>query len=136
MKRLGVACITVVCLTVVSWSARGQDVSTSTKDIMIRLHKGSGCLLATLGKELKSTSPPWPDVQKDVHEFVVLGQALGHNEPPRGDKGSWARLTGQYLENARAMEQAAQKQDKKGTLDARSRILGSCKTCHNAHKPT
>ncbi len=105
------------------------------KDVMDRLHKGSSPL-GNLKRDLQEDDPPWSEIQNTTRQFVTLGAFLAKNDPPKGDKESWARLAKQYFDNAKAMDAAAQQKDKSGTLAARERLAGSCTGCHKAHRPS
>lgn len=106
----------------------------SIKDVMSKAHKGSGSLLPTLGKELKADSPPWTDIQKQVKELVDLGETLAKNDPPKGEKASWKKQTEQYVKNAKALQDAAEKKNASDAKAAHAKLAGSCKACHQAHK--
>src|SRR4029453_10618001 len=38
----------------------------------------------------------WEDAQKEAKTMADLGSKLGKNEPPRGDKDNWAKLTKKF----------------------------------------
>jgi hypothetical protein len=116
-------------------SAGAQDANPSVKDIMTRAHKGANSLLATIGKGLRSSDPNWSDLQAKSQELVRLGTSLGKNEPPQGPKPSWDKLTRQYLDTTKNLETAAESKDKEAALAAHKGIVGSCKACHQVHKP-
>jgi hypothetical protein len=105
------------------------------KEVMKKLHAGANSPLTTLRADLQDEQPDWPTVQRATREFVTLGAALGKNNPPKGDKQSWAKLTAQYLEHAKALDTAAQRKDKRAALAAHTRLNDSCKGCHTAHRP-
>jgi hypothetical protein len=54
---------------------------------------------------------------------------LTQNEPPKGEKASWDKKTGELLA---AVEMMA-KGNKQGMMAAQK--AGNCKSCHSAHKP-
>jgi hypothetical protein len=105
------------------------------KEIMTRLHKGANAPLFRLKKELQAPQPDWGDVQKTTREFASLGAALEKDEPPRGGKESWAKLTREYAGSARTLDEAAQRKDKPAALAAQARLAGTCMACHKAHRP-
>jgi cytochrome c556 len=107
----------------------------SVKEVMGKLHKGANSPLTTVRADLQAKPPDWAEIQQAAKDFVTYWTALGKNNPPKGDKQSWAQLTSKYLENARALEAAAQKKDPKAALTAHTRLNDSCKSCHNAHRP-
>jgi hypothetical protein len=85
-------------------------------------------------KELKESDPMWDDVKKDTKEIARLGALLGKNDPPKGEKDSWQKLTKAYAENTKALEAAAGKMDKDAAKAAAEKIGKSCDACHMAHK--
>lgn len=107
----------------------------SIKEIMTKAHKGGNSIIASVGKELRGDEPDWADIQSQSKELVKLGTSLGKNEPPRGDRQSWDKLTKDYLKNAKALNAAAQNKDKAAAMAAHRRLGESCKNCHKAHKP-
>jgi cytochrome c556 len=134
MKRI-VWGTSVLCLLLMAALAVSQDKNPTVKDIMTRAHKGSTSVLTMLGRELKAEEPDWPDVQKQTKELLTLGTSLGKNEPPKGSKESWQRLTQQYVRSAEALDKAAQDKDRAVAMATRLRIAGSCAACHKAHRP-
>jgi hypothetical protein len=107
----------------------------TVKEIMTRLHKGANAPLFRLKKELQAGQPNWGDIQNTTKEFATLGVALEKDDPPRGGKESWARLTREYAGSARTLDEAAQRKDKPAALAAQTRLAGSCMACHKAHRP-
>jgi cytochrome c556 len=130
MKRLacGVAGLALLAVGV------AMAADPTIKDIMARAHKGSKSLLGTINTELKQDEPDWNDVQKDSKELLDLGKSLGKNEPPRGDKESWDRLTKAYEASAEALQSAAESKNQQAAKTALGKIQGSCKACHMAHR--
>jgi len=115
--------------------AAAPDQKTPTiKQVMDKLHKGANPPIARLRKELQADEPDWAAIQKTTKDFVILGAALAKNEPPKGNKESWARLAKQYFDYAKAMDDAAEQKDKAATLAAHAKLRGSCAACHRAHK--
>jgi cytochrome c556 len=113
--------------------ALAQDKVPAIKEIMARLNKPGG-LYPTLSKELKDDDPDWGEVQQQAKTFTKMAAALGKNVPPKGDSNSWARLTQEYVDNARALEAAADKKDRPAAAAARLRLGGdACSICHKAH---
>jgi cytochrome c556 len=112
----------------------GDEKTPTIKDVMDALHKGANSPLAQLKAELKSQSPDWAKIQKTTKEFVTHGAALPKNEPPRGDPADFKKLATTYYNTAKAIDEAAQKEDKQAAQAAFSKLTGLCKTCHAAHK--
>jgi cytochrome c556 len=137
MKRLVcVASVLALAATVdlILSPIHAQEEKTPTiKAAMKKLHGGDSSLRPTIAKALKAEQPDWAEVQKATKEFSKLAASLTKNNPPQGDKASWETLTKAFVENAKAMDQAAQKKDKDGTKAAHAK-LGNCKSCHDAHR--
>jgi hypothetical protein len=138
MKRLVcmAVALAVIGLAVLSSGPAGaQDGKTPTiKDVMDELHKGAKSPLAQLKTQLKAESPNWAEIQKTTKEFVKFGAALPKNEPPKGDPEAFRTLATSYYNTAKAIDEAAQKEDKQAAQAAFSKLTGLCKTCHAAHK--
>src|ERR1700730_2753573 len=136
MKRWVGGAVVVSLLTALMLGPVGaQDSNTPTiKDVMTKLHKGANPPIANLKKQLESDNPNWPAIQKTTKDFVILGAALAKNEPPRGDKESWAKLAKDYFDEAKAMDDAAEAKNKATALAARNKMATSCMACHKAHK--
>jgi hypothetical protein len=138
MKRLvALACVAAVLAAAVlaTGPAGAQgDKAPTVKEIMGKAHKGPNSVIATLGKELRADDPDWADIQKHTKELVTLGSGLAKNEPPKGEKASWQKLTQGYVTTARDLDAAAQRKDKNAATAAHKKLTGSCTGCHNAHR--
>ena len=114
-----------------------DDEKTPTiKQVMQKLHKGANSPLAKLKTALKADSPEWKSIQDTTKDFVSLGAALAKNDPPKGEKEDFKKLADSYYENAKAMDDAAKKEDKDGASKAFSKVSTSCMACHKAHRPS
>ena len=111
-----------------------DDETPTIKQVMDKLHKGTNSPLAQLKRALKSDAPDWDKIQKTSKDFVILGAALGKNEPPRGKVESFKTFANAYYTNAKALDDAAQKEDKTAAQRALNKLSTSCKSCHTAHK--
>lgn len=127
-----VAAVSFVALVVSS--ATLADEMLTTKQIMGKLNKGPKSLMATIGKELKKADPDWDDVQKRTKEFAELAAAMTKNQPSRGEKESWEKLSKAYCVCAKALDEAVQNKDLKAAKAAHAKLGGSCKACHDAHR--
>jgi hypothetical protein len=128
MRALSLALVVVLAGT-----ALAQEKLPTIKDIMSRLNKPGG-LYPAISKELKADDTDWDDVQESTKTFAKLAAALGKNTPPKGDPESWTKLTKEYADNARALDEAAAKKDRTAANAARARLGGdACKSCHKAH---
>jgi hypothetical protein len=116
-------------------SQAGADPNPLTvKEIMGKLNKGPLALTPTIKRELQQDNPNWMTIQEQAKQYAGLAVDLPRNDPPKGDKSSWDNLAKQYAENAKALDEAARKQDKHGALAAHANLTSSCNACHEAHK--
>ncbi len=67
--------------------------------------------------------------EADAKRLAGYVKTLTENEPPKGEKATWDKKTGELLA---AVEKVA-KGNKQGMLDVQK--AGNCKSCHSAHKP-
>jgi cytochrome c556 len=111
-----------------------DDETPTIKDVMGKLHKGANSPLAQLKKSLQG-SPNWKDVQGLTKEFETLGAALPKDEPPIGKKDDYKMLATAYYDNAKALDDAAKKEDLAGAQAAFGKISTSCMPCHKTHRP-
>jgi hypothetical protein len=115
--------------------AGAQDNKAPTvKQVMKKLNAGPNSMTATIGKELQDDPPGWDDIKKETQEYVKLAGTLGANDPPKGEKESWTKLSKDYVENAKALDDATQKKDKKAALAAHKKLSSTCMTCHMEHR--
>ncbi len=126
-------------LGVAAWTSRpagAQDEEKLTvKQIMAKLHKGAKAPLNAVKAELKSGSPNWSNVETEAKIIEKLGSFLPKAEAPRGDQTSYEKLAKSYEKNAKALKEAAEKQELAKAKDATKRLGGLCAKCHEAHKP-
>src|SRR5712691_11300819 len=114
MKRLScvvsaLALLAAAAVVVSPAGAQGEK-TPSVKEMMTKANKPTG-IYWTLSKELKDDEQTWDEIQKETKELAKLAAALGKNEPAKGPKDSWAKLTKDYADNAKALDEAAQKKD-------------------------
>jgi cytochrome c556 len=125
--------LTLALAVALAGTALAQEKVPTIKEIMARLNKPGG-LYPAISKELKADDTDWDEVQQSTKTFVKMAAALGKNTPPKGDPESWAKLTKEYADNARALDAAAGKHDRSAASAARARLGGdTCKACHKAH---
>jgi hypothetical protein len=110
-----------------------DDKPPEVKEIMGKVNKPTG-LYFNVAKELKENDPAWDDIKPDAKEIARLGALLGKNDPPKGEKDSWQKLTKAYADNTKALEAAVAKMDKEAAKAASDKIGKSCEVCHKAHK--
>jgi cytochrome c556 len=129
-----VMCLLVVA-GVVSRSAGASDETPAAIDkIMETLHKGRKSPLAALKTALKSQSPDWATVQKETKTYAKFAADLPKNDPPKGDSASFQKLAKTFAANAKALDDAAQKENLAAAKAAFGKLGGSCKSCHDAHR--
>src|SRR5262245_8724315 len=133
-KWVAVLALGAVAALILAPSRAADDKDLTIKEIMTKAHKGGNSLIQVVGKELKANDVDWDHVTDHVKDLVKLGKGLAKNEPPRGDKASWEKLTKQYEDNATALQKAAEKKDKKAAVEAHKKLTGMCMTCHKVHK--
>jgi hypothetical protein len=136
MKRMAIVVSTIVVVGMAALMihrAIAADKPHDIKEIMNKLNK-PGAILPNLGKDLKADELDWDEIQRETKEYVEYAEDLGKNDPPKGDKGSWASLTKAYVENAKQMDFSAQQKDRQGTLAAQKKLMGSCMSCHQVHR--
>lgn len=115
--------------------ASGADDKTPTIKDAMKINKGGPKSAAgQLKTKLSAASPDWESVQKTTKEFLGLAEALGKNEPPKGDDASWKKLSGLYAKDFKALNDAAKDKDKDAAQAAQKKIGASCKACHQAHR--
>jgi hypothetical protein len=108
--------------------------SPTTKQIMGKLTKGPGSLTPVIGKELEADTPLWETIQPQTKEYARLAAAMGKNDPPKGSKESWTKLSSAFADSAAALDKAAQARNRDAALDAHGQLAGSCRECHTAHR--
>jgi cytochrome c556 len=108
--------------------------SPTIKAIMGKLTKGPNSLTPVIGKELHENPVAWETIQAQTRDYAQLAAALGQNEPPKGSKESWAKLTGTFAETAVALDQATQAKDEDAALEAHGKLETSCMACHREHR--
>ena len=123
-------------LTVAATAGLGlaMNKAMTTKEIMTKLNKPPKGLTQLLEKELKAPEPSWEEIQSQAQEYVKLTTDLYKCEPSKGSADSWAKLTKQYGEAAKALDAAAQNKDKTAATAARQRLVRMCSACHRAHR--
>jgi cytochrome c556 len=137
MKKwlLGVSALVVGLLGLtVCEGVFAAERAPSIEEIMKKVNGGKGLQKKQLPDSLKASPVDWPAVQKLTKEYAELAAALGQNDPPKGEKASWAKLTKAYADAAKKLNDAAEKKDKEALLAVHNQIGKSCGGCHKAHK--
>lgn len=138
MKSLicGVSMLALVVMGgLASRRAGAADESATPEVVMKKLFMGKTSPLNTLKGAVKSETPDWAKVKKAAESFAKYGPALGKNDPPRGEKASWDKLTKALADASKDLDDAAKKEDAKKTAEVVKKIGSSCKSCHDVHKP-
>ena len=126
----------LACLAAGSAGASDDDDETpSIKTVMEKLHKGAKSPLNTVKAALKGNSPDWEAVQTETKLFKKYGEALPKSDPPRGKKEAYEKLAKAYAASAKSLDEAAERENLKGSRDALKKITNSCTACHKSHRP-
>jgi hypothetical protein len=131
-----VSALALLGLSSVALSQATRLKNATIKEIMTKAHKGGNALLTLLLRELGEDKQKWGEIQQQTAELVALAKLLAKNDPPRGDKDSWQKFTQQYLQNAKKLDDAAQRKDKQSASAARDKLGRSCTGCHRVHRPS
>jgi len=125
----------VLALLVDSLEAQNAKPPT-IKEIMAKLNKGPNSLCPSIGKDLRADEPKWNDIQKEAKAFAGFAEELPKLKPPRGDKANWDKLAKTFADNAKALDEAAQKKDKEAAQAVHKRLadMKNCNACHDAHR--
>ena len=111
-----------------------DDAVPSIEDIMQKVNKKKGGLHTDVDAALKASSVDWDAVAKKTKQYATLAEFLGKNDPPKGSKQSWAKLTKTYADDAKALNAAAEKKDKTSVTNLHKKLSGECMGCHKVHK--
>lgn len=131
MAAFGVAAVVVAGGTAVTADDKKEKLP-DISEIMKKAHGKTDGYLGKIGKAAKGGK--WEDAQKAAKEQSILAVALEKNDPPKGDKKSWEKLTKAYTESSKKIEEGAKKEDAKAVTDNLGMIFKSCKGCHDSHK--
>jgi hypothetical protein len=129
---LGVGAAVLSADPVVSGQDKKSEKTPDIKTIMNEGHKGTESFLVQIGTEAKGAK--WEDALMHAKALNVFGEALGKNNPPKGEKASWEKLAKKYNENTKAVLGAVEKKDATATSTAVKTIRDSCAECHKSHK--
>jgi hypothetical protein len=133
MKRSTRWGIIVIFVAATGLAAAADRVMTA-KEIMGKLNKGPNALTPNLKRELQKDVPDWVEIEAEAKQYATLTAALGKAAPAKGDKNSWARLTKDYAESAKALDVAVQGKNKNAALAAHAKLSSACMNCHKAHR--
>jgi cytochrome c556 len=109
-----------------------DDKKPAAIDVIMKKVNGKKGLVAKVEEAGKGEK--WDDAGKDAAEIKKLTADLGKNDPPKGDKDNWAKLSKKYAEQGAAIADAVEKKDAKALATAVKSIKGGCKECHDTHQ--
>ncbi|MBX7103531.1 MAG: cytochrome c [Gemmataceae bacterium] len=128
-KMLTGATILMALFAGAVFAADTPDIETIMKKV-----NGKNGLHKKVGEGIKSDSPKWDDISKQMKDYSSMAADLGKNACPKGDKASWDKLTKAYSDNAKKLADAVEKKDKSAASAAHGALQKSCKACHDVHK--
>lgn len=140
MKSFAVRCSVVAVLGLAMVVCAKQTKAANLADdpdiktIMKKCNAGKGAICSKVGADLKATEPKWDEVSDLVKDWVPLAKALGKNDPPKGDKESWKKLTDAYAKAADDLEKATKDKDLTAAKAAYKTLSTGCTGCHKLHK--
>lgn len=140
LYRGAVASTTALALLIgagwASHQAAAADEEAITPDVVMHsLFAGKNSPLNTLKKAVDGDAPDWAKIKEVTAKFPKYGPELGKNEPPQGDKESWAKLTKALADESKALDEAAAKEDHEAVKASVKTLGASCKACHSVHRP-
>ena len=109
-------------------------VSSSIREVMVKLTRGPQGLGNKIGKELKIDPPAWDALEAQTTEYVALASSLAAHDPPKGTKDSWTKQTAAFAESAAGMERSIKSKDRSAALAVHQALQNSCMACHQQHK--
>ena len=111
-----------------------DDKVPTIEDIMQAVNKKKGGLHTDVSAALKKSPVDWDMVQTKTKQYTAMADFLGKNDPPKGSKTSWAKLTKIYADDAKTLNDAAQKKDLATATATIKKLSGECMGCHRAHR--
>lgn len=103
------------------------------KEIMKLAHTDKAALIKTIAADLKD-EVKWDDVAKKTKELVGLSDELSTSKPPKGSEESWKKVSGDYNDGAKKLNEAAEKKELEAAKTALGTLQTSCRGCHTQHK--
>jgi Cytochrome C' len=104
------------------------------EEIMEKGFKKGG-LRHQISTEIDKDKPNWTDIQKKSKELATMCDKMCKEKQPQGEAESWKKLTESLAKQASSLTSAAEKKDLANAKAAITKINGSCKECHDAHRP-
>lgn len=134
MTIVKVSVLMAVCVLMSAPVGAQPDRKLTLKQIMTNLHKGKAPIKMSIDNQLKSAEPDWDLVQKQTRQYRETIETIEGKDPKKGDKEAFARLVKAYIDEAKALEAAADKKDKAACVEVNDRMIKACTNCHKAHK--
>jgi cytochrome c556 len=135
IKRFATMAGVVAMLGLVAGIAGAYDDPVPTiKQAMGKLHKGGTAALPTVKKALGAPTPDWPGIQTTTKLISDLSAAITDQDPPKGDKADYTKLSKAYAAEAKTLMEAAEAKDAAQAKKSVGKLGATCKTCHTAHK--
>jgi cytochrome c556 len=110
------------------------DQSSNAKQIMRAIGSGPESLTARIERGLQSEQSNWDTLQPQTAEYARLARELGKQEPAKGAKESWAKLTTAFTSSADELDAAAKVKDLTSARSAQKSLGESCTACHREHR--
>jgi cytochrome c556 len=115
--------------------ARPEPASNpKLKSIMTKIGKGPQSLQESLKTDLKQEPVSWDTIEPKAKEYASVASEIGQQDPPRGQKDSWQKLSQVFADSASELSKAAQANNRDDTLAALDNLGGSCMSCHRQHR--
>jgi hypothetical protein len=114
--------------------AADGERTPSIRAVMHKQYRVTRAPFKLIQQELDSPMPDWDKVAEAAREFVALAAYLDKNEPKWGEKVSWQQFTALHMQEAKAMERAADERDRAALGAVHRRIETACDSCHDAHR--
>jgi cytochrome c556 len=113
------------------WAVIPHDV---LEEIMEKGFKKGG-IRHQISTEIDKDSPNWADVQKKSKDLSAMCEKMCKEKQPHGEADSWKKLTEALAKDVKNLSAAADKKDLANAKASITKINGSCKECHDAHRP-
>ena len=115
MNRLFVLAGALALGVILTATVQGQDGKTekkvpSIKKVMSLTHGKTG-FKSKFEKAVKAEN--WKEAAKIAKDWEACAENLAKNEPPKGSKEDWEKITGSYVKTIKTLEEASEKQETK-----------------------
>ncbi len=108
--------------------------SDALEEIMEKGFKKGG-LRHQISTEIEKDKPNWTDIQQKSKQLASMCEKMCKEKQPQGEAESWKKLTESLAKQASSLTSAAEKKDLANAKTAITKINGSCKECHDLHRP-